>query len=200
MIGQIINGDERREESRTWETTEGGSTKRLLPIHRRTSSNGAASMPLSRKVSPQSVSEYGKGRTGIRRRRTESGQSGNYGGAIGHVARGGVEGVAGVADDVLRSAAYVLDPAANALKTFVTGDSTPINPASAKQRFAQPQVMAQSAYSNEGRGQSAIESAISPEAAALRVGTGNAGGAQVTPSGNMQFTQKGFDPHSTAVR
>lgn len=119
---------------------------------------------------------------------------GNYGGAIGHVARGGVEGVAGVADDVLRSAAYVLDPAANALKTFVTGDSTPINPASAKQRFAQPQVMAQSAYSNEGRGQSAIESAISPEAAALRVGTGNAGGAQVTPSGNMQFTQKGFDP------
>lgn len=119
---------------------------------------------------------------------------GNYGGAIGHVARGGVEGVAGVADDVLRSAAYVLDPAANALKTFVTGDSTPINPSSAKPRFAQPQGMAQAAYSNEGRGPSAIESAISPEAAALRVGTGNAGGAQVTPSGNMQFTQKGFDP------
>lgn len=52
---------------------------------------------------------------------------GNYGGAIGHVIRGAAGGIAGFGDDVMRSAAKVLDPAANALKTLVTGDGTPIN-------------------------------------------------------------------------
>lgn len=52
---------------------------------------------------------------------------GNYGGAIGHVIRGAAGGIAGFGDDVMRSAAKALDPAANALKTLVTGDGTPIN-------------------------------------------------------------------------
>lgn len=57
---------------------------------------------------------------------------GNYGGAIGHVIRGAAGGIAGIGDDVMRSAAKVLDPAANALKTLVTGDSTPINQAASQ--------------------------------------------------------------------
>lgn len=52
---------------------------------------------------------------------------GNYGGAIGHVIRGAAGGIAGFGDDVMRSTAKALDPTANALKTLVTGDSTPIN-------------------------------------------------------------------------
>ena len=57
---------------------------------------------------------------------------GNYGGAIGHVIRGAAGGIAGIGDDVMRSAAKVLDPAANALKTLVTGDDTPINQAASQ--------------------------------------------------------------------
>lgn len=57
---------------------------------------------------------------------------GNYGGAIGHVIRGAAGGIAGFGDDVIRSAAKVLDPAANALKTLVTGDDTPINQAASQ--------------------------------------------------------------------
>lgn len=57
---------------------------------------------------------------------------GNYGGAIGHVIRGAAGGIAGIGDDVMRSAAKVLDPAANALKTLVTGDGTPINQAASQ--------------------------------------------------------------------
>jgi hypothetical protein len=132
------------------------------------------------------VQEYGD-------KAQKAAEQGNYGGALGHVARGGVEGVYGVADDVMRSAAYVLDPAANALKTFVTGDSTPINRPSAAAP-AVPQGMAQAALGNEGRGASALQSAISPAASALRAGTGNAGDATVTPSDNLRFTQPGFDP------
>ena len=49
---------------------------------------------------------------------------GNYGGAIGRVIRGAAGGIAGIGDDVMRSAAKVLGPAANALKTLVTGDGT----------------------------------------------------------------------------
>lgn len=55
-------------------------------------------------------------------------QSG-VGGAIGQGARGLLAPVIGFGDDVMRSAAAVLDPAAQALKTFVTGDATPINAA-----------------------------------------------------------------------
>ena len=53
--------------------------------------------------------------------------AGNYGGALGQVGRGAIGGIVGLGKDVMNSAAYVLDPAANALKTLVTGDSAPIN-------------------------------------------------------------------------
>lgn len=59
-------------------------------------------------------------------------QSG-IGGALGTAARTAATPLIGLADDVMGSAAKVLDPAAQALKTFVTGDATPIGqqPASA---------------------------------------------------------------------
>jgi len=51
--------------------------------------------------------------------------AGNYGAAVGQVGRGAISGIAGIGKDVMNSVAYALDPAANALKTLVTGDSTP---------------------------------------------------------------------------
>lgn len=53
-------------------------------------------------------------------------QQGGLGAAVGQSARVAATPLIGLADDVAGSAARVLDPAANALKTFVTGDSTPI--------------------------------------------------------------------------
>ena len=76
--------------------------------------------------------------------------SGNYGAAIGQVGRGAIGGIAGLGKDVMNSAAYILDPAANALKTFVTGDSTPINGPS-KQSINKPVQATQAEYGNEGR-------------------------------------------------
>lgn len=63
-------------------------------------------------------------------------KQGGIGAAVGQGFRGAMVPAVGLADDVMSSAGKVLDPAANALKTFVTGDSTPIGqaaaPASAK--------------------------------------------------------------------
>ena len=53
---------------------------------------------------------------------------GGFGSALGQSVRGAGNLAGAVQDDVMRSAAYMLDPAANALKTAVTGDATPINP------------------------------------------------------------------------
>ena len=53
-------------------------------------------------------------------------QQGGFGAAVGQSARVAATPLIGLADDVAGSAARALDPAANALKTFVTGDSTPI--------------------------------------------------------------------------
>lgn len=65
--------------------------------------------------------------------------AGNYGAAIGQVGRGAVSGIAGLGKDVANSAAYMLDPAANALKTLVTGSNEPARPGGG---VAQPQAAA----------------------------------------------------------
>ena len=55
-------------------------------------------------------------------------ESGNYGAMIGQSLRGVVPAAAGVLNDTARSAATLLDPAANALKTIVTGSNEPARP------------------------------------------------------------------------
>lgn len=82
--------------------------------------------------------------------------SGNYGAAIGQVGRGAIGGIVGLGNDVMNSAAYALDPAANALKTFVTGDSSPArNVAPSKPMAAQgitsSPLVDGANYGNEGR-------------------------------------------------
>ena len=56
---------------------------------------------------------------------------GGIGAAVGQGFRGAMVPAVGLADDVANSARRVLDPAANALKTLVTGDATPIGQAAA---------------------------------------------------------------------
>lgn len=53
-------------------------------------------------------------------------QQAGMGAALGQSARVAATPLIGLADDVATGAAKLLDPAAQALKTFVTGDSTPI--------------------------------------------------------------------------
>ncbi len=53
-------------------------------------------------------------------------QQGGLGAALGQSARVAGTPLVGLADDVMGSAARALDPAAQALKTFVTGDASPI--------------------------------------------------------------------------
>lgn len=59
----------------------------------------------------------------------EAVSKGDYGAAVGHGLRAGLAMVPAAADDALSGAAVALNPAANALKTAVTGDSTPIGSA-----------------------------------------------------------------------
>ena len=56
---------------------------------------------------------------------------GGIGAAVGQGFRGAMVPAVGLADDVMSSAAKVLNPAAQALKTLVTGDATPIGQATA---------------------------------------------------------------------
>lgn len=65
-------------------------------------------------------------------------KQGGVGAAIGQGFRGAMVPAVGLADDVMGSAAKVLDPAANALKTLVTGDATPIGQAPAQPALATP--------------------------------------------------------------
>lgn len=122
---------------------------------------------------------------------------GRYGAATGQTARGMITGGIGLANDVVGSAASLLDYPANALKTFVTGDNAPAREtiASAQQKpsgMAPTQQIA--TYSNEGR-PSAIQTANTTPDPRIAQNTGNAGDARVDPaSGNLHFTQKGFDP------
>lgn len=122
---------------------------------------------------------------------------GRYGAATGQTARGMITGGIGLANDVVGSAASLLDYPANALKTFVTGDNAPAREpiASAQQKqsgMAPTQQIA--TYSNEGRS-SAIQTANTTPDPRIAQTTGNAGDARIDPaSGNLHFTQKGFDP------
>ena len=56
---------------------------------------------------------------------------GGLGAAVGQGFRGAMVPAVGLADDVMSGAAKVLNPAAQALKTLVTGDATPIGQAAA---------------------------------------------------------------------
>ena len=56
---------------------------------------------------------------------------GGIGAAVGQGFRGSMVPAVGLADDVMSSAAKALNPAAQALKTLVTGDATPIGQAAA---------------------------------------------------------------------
>lgn len=56
---------------------------------------------------------------------------GGIGAAVGQGFRGAMVPAVGLADDVMNSAAKVLNPAAQSLKTLVTGDATPIGQAAA---------------------------------------------------------------------
>ena len=121
----------------------------------------------------------------------EAAKQGNYGGAVGQAIRGGIAGAFGVGDDVMRSAAYALDPAANALKTLVTGDNSPINKPTTSSPVAST---AQASYSNEGR-PSAISAVNGLDSSPLASNTGNAGDARLNAqNGILSFTSKGFDP------
>lgn len=91
---------------------------------------------------------------------------GGIGAAVGQGFRGALVPAVGLADDVANSARRVLDPAANALKTFVTGDATPIGqaptapasapvvtaPKPAAQPVAAPAVQAKPAGANPNYG------------------------------------------------
>ena len=91
---------------------------------------------------------------------------GGIGAAVGQGFRGAMVPAVGLADDVANSARRVLDPAANALKTFVTGDATPIGqaptapasapvvtaPKPAAQPVAAPAVQAKPAGANPNYG------------------------------------------------
>ncbi len=124
----------------------------------------------------------------------QAADAGNVGGAIGQTVRGGMAGVAGLGNDVLRSAAYVLDPAANALKTIVTGDSTParVAPAGLASSATQSDVLK-------------IDNAMPanapvPVSAPANPNVGNVGDAVFNPTtGRLSFTQPGFDPTKQRV-
>lgn len=115
-------------------------------------------------------------------------EQGNYGGAVGQVGRGVVAGGIGVADDVMRSAARVLDPAANALKTLVTGDSSPARPSA--ERVASHQGLP-AAIGNEGQ-QRAVGAANIAPTPDLSQGPGDARFNEAT--GTLHFTDKNYDP------
>lgn len=68
---------------------------------------------------------------------------GGIGAAVGQGFRGAMVPAVGLADDVANSARRVLDPAANALKTLVTGDATPIGQDTSPAAIASPKPVAQ---------------------------------------------------------
>ena len=106
---------------------------------------------------------------------------GGIGAAVGQGFRGAMVPAVGLADDVANSARRVLDPAANALKTLVTGDATPIGqdrsaatsapavtaPKPAAQPVTAPSVQAKPAganpnYSNEPNAPAGPQAAPAP--------------------------------------
>ncbi|WP_407062941.1 hypothetical protein, partial [Comamonas sp.] len=69
-------------------------------------------------------------------------KSGGVGAAVGMGARTGLAPAIGFADDVASSAARALNPAAQALKTLVTGDASPIGQSDSAPAPAKPTVSA----------------------------------------------------------
>ncbi len=88
---------------------------------------------------------------------------GGIGAAVGQGFRGAMVPAVGLADDVMSSAAKVLNPAAQALKTLVTGDATPIGQAAAaappSAKPAQPAAPANPNYGNEPNAPAAPQAA-----------------------------------------
>lgn len=129
---------------------------------------------------------------------------GRYGAATGQTARGMITGGIGLANDVVGSAASLLDYPANALKTFVTGDNAPAREpiASAQQKQSgmsqtvpSAQIQKTPLYSAQADDKMGVPEYLPPPDPRIAQNTGNAGDARVDPaSGNLHFTQKGFDP------
>jgi hypothetical protein len=128
----------------------------------------------------------------------QAADQGLYGAAAGQAARGVITGGIGLANDVAERAGALLDTPANVLKTFVTGDNAPARePRSAQ--VAAPSKQTPAPSGSEGRN-SAIVAANNLPDPRIAQNTGNAGDAWVDPAtGNLHFTQKGFDPTKMAV-
>lgn len=125
--------------------------------------------------------------------------AGNYGGAIGQVVRGGVAGTIGLVDDTMRSAAHVLDPAASALKTLVTGDNTPASAAPTAPTAPAQQTPVTSAMADRAVGVPEIPapqapSAQTPAAAAPRIQSFDAGTEGADRVRNL-IADRGFVPN-----
>lgn len=80
----------------------------------------------------------------------ESYKVGGFPGAAGAVVRNTMVPALGFADDVASGAKRLIDPAANALKTAVTGDATPIEPTPGTGATATPQQQAATPTSSTG--------------------------------------------------
>jgi hypothetical protein len=118
---------------------------------------------------------------------------GNYGAVLGHAGREIVSGGAGLLSDIGNSAAYALNPPANALKTFVTGDSAPARkPEPAGIASGLPKTPVYSAAADDKMG---VPNYPVPQAdPTIARNTGNAGDARHNPAtGMLSFTDPNFD-------
>jgi len=123
--------------------------------------------------------------------------AGNYGAMLGHAGREIVSGGAGLLSDIGNSAAYALNPPANALKTFVTGDSTPASVSGMARAASQAPAMNRLGSANVRGDNAAPIEQPNPQVAKT---TGNANGATFDQdTGNLYFTEKGYDPTKQAM-
>jgi hypothetical protein len=122
---------------------------------------------------------------------------GNYGAVLGHAGREIVSGGAGLLSDIGNSAAYALNPPANALKTFVTGDSAPASVGGMARAASQAPAMNRLGSANVRGDNAAPVEQPDPQIAR---NTGNANGATFDQAtGNLYFTEKGYDPTKQAM-
>lgn len=133
-------------------------------------------------------------------------KQGGVGAAIGQGFRGAMVPAVGLADDVMGGVKRVIDPAAQALKTFVTGDATPIGrepaaaPGQSPATAAKPATPAAPAttgsnpnYSNEPNAPANTASAPPPSLPNNVTRTGNSYSGQNIGQG---FTINGQDPRA----
>lgn len=138
-------------------------------------------------------------------------KQGGIGAAVGQGFRGAMVPAVGLADDVMSSAGKVLDPAANALKTFVTGDSTPIGqepaaPAATATVPAKPSQPAPAAAAPSPAAPPATFAANAPSGADTGAPTNSApapssvpAGAATSVPGVQRINQPGQSPLFTNV-